>query len=74
MGITEENVSQIYDYLRTAPGIYLKYYVGYLEMLALRAKAQEVWGDDFSLPDFHRFVLECGPSDFSGLVRQLKAP
>lgn len=74
MGITEENGAQIYDYLRTAPGIYLKYYVGYLEMLALRAKAQEVWGDDFSLPDFHRFVLECGPSDFSGLIRQLKAP
>lgn len=74
MGITEESGAQIYDYLRTAPGIYLKYYVGYLEVLALRAKAREIWGNDFSLSDFHRFILECGPSDFSSLIKQLEAP
>ena len=26
-----------------------------------------VWGRDFSLYHFHKFVLETGPSDFNGL-------
>lgn len=71
-GLPEESALQIYDYLRTSPASYLKYYVGYLEMTALRERARALWGEDFSLMRFHRFVLEAGPSDFPNLVRRLK--
>ena len=72
-GLPEENALQIYDYLRTSPASYLRYYVGYLEMTALRERARALWGESFSLQRFHRFVLEAGPSDFPNLVRRLKS-
>lgn len=72
-GLPEESAERVYDYLRTAPAAYLKYYVGYLEMTALQARARAQWGRDFSLLEFHRFVLEAGPSDFSNLTKRLKA-
>ena len=50
----------------------LKYYVGYLEMNALKKRAELQWSDNFSLLRFHRFVLEAGPSDFENLTKRLK--
>ena len=71
-GLSEEQSERVYDYLRTAPAVYLKYYVGYLEMNALKKRAELQWGDNFSLLHFHRFVLEAGPSDFRNLTKRLK--
>lgn len=71
-GLPEQTALRIYDYLRTSPVVYLKYYVGYLEMTALRERARALWGKDFSLERFHRFVLEAGPSDFPNLTKKLK--
>lgn len=71
-GLPEETAQHIYDYLRTSPAVYLKYYVGYLEMTALRERARTLWGEDFTPERFHRFVLEAGPSDFRHLTRKLK--
>lgn len=71
-GLPEETAQKIYDYLRTSPAVYLKYYVGYLEMTALRERARALWGEDFTPERFHRFVLEAGPSDFTNLTRRLK--
>lgn len=71
-GLPEESAVKLYNYLRTDPAAYLKYYVGYLEMTALKARAQAQWGSDFSLVKFHRFVLEAGPSDFTNLTKLLK--
>ena len=72
MGIGDpETVSSIYSYIVEEPTIYLKYYLGFLEFLSLREKALELWGEDFSLMRFHRFVLETGPSDFQGLGERL---
>lgn len=72
-GLPEDTARQIYDYLRTDPAVYLKYYVGYLEMSALRQRAAVLWGEEFSLQRFHRFVLQAGPSDFKNLTRRLKS-
>ena len=72
MGLSEEQSERVYDYLRTAPAVYLKYYVGYLEMNALKKRAELQWSDNFSLLRFHRFVLEAGPSDFENLTERLK--
>lgn len=72
LGITdEETVAAIYEYIVEEPVTYLKYYLGFMEFTLLRDTAQNVWGEDFSLQRFHRFVLETGPSDFQGLQSRL---
>lgn len=72
-GLSEESAEQIYNYIRTSPAVYLKYFIGYLEMSALKNRAQAQWGEDFSLLKFHQFVLEAGPSDFTNLTKRLKS-
>lgn len=72
LGITDDNtVTAIYEYIVEEPVTYLKYYLGFMEFTFLRNTAQNLWGDDFSLQRFHRFVLETGPSDFQGLQNRL---
>lgn len=74
MGIEgQETVASIYQYIVEEPVNYLKYYLGFLEFLSLREQAVKLWGEEFSLPRFHRFVLETGPSDFQGLQERLSA-
>lgn len=72
-GLPQESAERIYNYLRTDPATYLKYYVGYLEMTALKNRAKAQWGDSFTPLRFHQFVLEAGPSDFTNLTKRLKA-
>lgn len=67
-GITNAaSVSTIYEYIVEEPANYLKYYLGYLEILALQEKAKSLWGETYSDYAFHTFFLKCGPSDFSTL-------
>ena len=71
-GISDQATADaIYDYIRTEPTTYLKYYLGYLEILALRDKAAELWGDDYTPQRFHTFLLQAGPSDFTSLEKKL---
>lgn len=75
LGINDsETAAAIYEYIVEEPANYPKYYLGFLEFLALRDKAQNTWGDDFNLKRFHKFVLETGPSDFQGLNSRLVTP
>lgn len=72
LGITDqETISAIYTYIVEEPATYPKYYLGFLEFTLLGDEARHVWGSDFSLQRFHRFVLETGPSDFQGLRSRL---
>lgn len=67
-GITDEaSVQAIYTYIALEPCNYLKYYLGYLEILSLQNTAMELWGAEYSDYQFHRFLLEAGPSDFIAL-------
>ena len=66
------NADAIYEYLIEEPCNYLKYYLGYLEFLSLKQQAEELWGTDYSDYQFHKFVLETGPSDFRSLGEQLE--
>lgn len=72
-GLAGETAQRVYDYIRTSPAAYLKYYVGYLEMTALRERAKAQWGKDFTPLKFHTFVLEAGPSDFTNLTERLRS-
>ncbi len=62
----------IYEYIVEEPGTYLKYYLGYLEVLELKKEAQRLWGNDYSEYRFHKFYLENGPADFTNLKLQLE--
>ena len=63
-GLPEQTALRIYDYLRTSPVVYLKYYVGYLEMTALRERAGRCGARIFRL---ERFSPVCAGSRSVGL-------
>ncbi len=60
----EETVREIYDYILGDPANYIKYYVGYLEILELKKEAMKKKGEDFSQKEFHKTLLEIGPAPF----------
>lgn len=62
----------IYEYIVEEPTNYLKYYLGYLEILELKKEAQSLWGTSYTDYRFHEFYLQNGPADFSNLSQQLK--
>ena len=62
---------RIYDYICQAPCNYPKYYLGYLEILALKQDAVKLWGNAYSELSFHEFLLKWGPADFSSLRKML---
>lgn len=71
-GITDsEAVKSVYNYIVQEPCSYLKYYLGYLEILSLRETAKELWGNNYSDYRFHCFYLDCGPADFLSLNERL---
>lgn len=71
-GITSPtSTSAIYEYIAEEPTNYLKYYLGYLEILSLQEEAHTLWGNDYTLYDFHKFLLDYGPADFATLQKQL---
>lgn len=72
MGVKNPNICRsIYEYIAEEPANYLKYYLGYLEILSLKEKAVSEWGDSYTDYDFHRFYLDAGPSDFRTLENHL---
>lgn len=71
-GITSEaSVNAVYEYIVEEPANYLKYYLGYLEILELKNTAKKLWGDAYSDYGFHTFFLESGPADFGTLQEML---
>ncbi len=71
-GITNAaSVNAIYTYIVEEPCNYLKYYLGYLEILELQKQAKTLWGANYSDLRFHTFYLDCGPSDFLTLQEEL---
>lgn len=71
-GITDEaSCRNIYEYIRDEPTNYLKYYLGYLEILELKELAKSTWQEEYSELKFHTFVLNMGPCDFDTLREYL---
>lgn len=66
------SVNAVYAYIAEEPCNYLKYYLGYLEILELKKHAEELWQTDYSDMSFHTFFLESGPSDFTSLSERLE--
>ncbi len=73
-GITDEaSVSAVYEYIVEEPVNYLKYYLGYLEILELKKEAGRLWQEGYSDMRFHTFLLEQGPADFQFLTEKLSS-
>ena len=72
-GITDStSVKAIYNYIIQSPCNYLKYYLGYLEILSLQERAKSLWGDEYTDYRFHTFCLDWGPADFLSLTEKLE--
>ena len=72
-GITDPDAAgAVYAYIVEEPANYLKYYLGYLEILELQKKARSLWGEGYSDLDFHTFYLDMGPADFDTLGKALE--
>ena len=72
MGFTDdEGMRAVYEYIVEEPCNYLKYYLGYLEIMELKEKAKELWGPSFTPKRFHTFILNNGPADYRTLERLL---
>lgn len=66
-GITDSNsIQDIQTTILESPGNYLKYYVGYLEFLELKEKAQGVSFSEYpsDLKAFHNVILTIGEAPF----------
>lgn len=72
IGENEEAVSEIYYTMIDEPTVYLRYYVGYLEILSLREEAEEVLSSDFDIREFHRFLLEIGPCQYDVIEERME--
>lgn len=67
-----DSCTAIYNYIVQTPCNYLKYYLGYLEILSLREQARALWGGAYTDYAFHLFCLDSGPSDFLSLQERLE--
>lgn len=63
-GNNDTAINEIYYTVMDDPCIYLRYYVGYLEIMSLKEAAEEALGSGFDIKEFHRFLLEMGPCQF----------
>ncbi len=70
LGFGSGNIAAVYETICNTPANYPKYYLGYLEILELKALAFE---RDANLTDkeFHQWLLSAGPADFSSLRTRL---
>lgn len=68
-GLSSQTGAAVYRYIAEEPSNYLKYFVGYLEILECREYAKEIWGEQYSDKRFHTFFLESGPCSFA-LLRE----
>lgn len=67
----EEGMREVYEYIVDEPCNYLKYYLGYLEIIELKKKAEILWGNSYTPKRFHTFILNNGPADYRTLEKLL---
>ncbi len=68
-GMDTDSVLSIYQYVIDNPCNYLRYSVGYLEIQELKSEYKKYHRKDFSLMNFHEFLLKKGPAQFE-IIRQ----
>lgn len=64
-----ETTQHFYQMVCEDPANYMKYYVGYLEIMEMKQEAMEKLGEEFTEKEFHTFLLDLGPAPFA-LIRE----
>lgn len=72
LGFSSDTAVSMYETILQAPGNYLQYYVGYLNFCSLRDTFRQKLGQQFSIKEFHRIILETGPAPFDILKAELE--
>ncbi len=73
LGFTNtDSADAIFNAIIEAPANYMKYYLGYLSFLDLRSYCEGTWPEAFNLKDFHKQILQIGPSPFPVLEKYMK--
>lgn len=67
-----EVAHEMYTAFIANPANYCKYVLGFLGFEELKKQAQKDLGDNFSLKEFHRYILETGPVHIDILFDYLK--
>ncbi|MBS7008395.1 DUF885 domain-containing protein [Anaerostipes sp.] len=73
IGYSTSDAERLYRLVTAEPGYYLKYYAGALEFQELRSRASKELGKKFEAKEFHRAVLENGPSNFAAVRKAVEA-
>ncbi len=69
---SEEAAKEVYQTMVAEPGNYMKYALGYLEIVELREQAEKKLGDDFSLKEWNTFFLDMGPAQFEVIEKYME--
>jgi uncharacterized protein (DUF885 family) len=74
VNITDRTViSNVYNMVLGVPLHSLLYTIGYIEVYELLEEAMDTLLDDFDLVEFHRFLLDIGPTPFSLIRTHMEA-
>lgn len=69
---SQEATEEIYYTMIAEPANYMKYALGYLEIMELRKQAEEELGSDFSLKEWNTFFLDMGPAQFEVIEKYME--
>ena len=72
-GMDEAALKDLYNQLISTPAVYLSYSAAACEFWELRDYAKEKMGDKYNDVDFHRIILNEGPTAFSILKERVDA-
>lgn len=68
----DEGGQEIFAQIQSNPGVFLPYYVGYLEFAELREQAETALGEAFDETAFHEAILRSGCASFDIVRRNVE--
>ena len=63
-GLNSEHAESLYTYVVEAPANYLRYFIGYTEIIELKESYRLQTMENYSEKEFHEKFLDIGPADF----------
>ncbi|MBR1598913.1 MAG: DUF885 domain-containing protein [Lachnospiraceae bacterium] len=71
LGFNSYYAYDIYSYVVEAPGNYLSYFIGYLEIDNLRQEYKNLKMENYTDKEFHKVLLDIGPGDFETIRKYI---
>ncbi|MEG2306908.1 MAG: DUF885 domain-containing protein [Erysipelotrichaceae bacterium] len=71
--LPQKDIDEQYDLILETPANYNAYYLSCFMLQDYRAKAEKALGNKFDLKAFNQVILDCGPSPFKVIEKQVNA-